>query len=178
MQFQSAAMPLNCKLKVLDALLIVAALLASSLCQGYTNHPKVLTHVGDGVVAGALYRHHRNKSSEAGSSRRHLSSSFVPETTAALGLGEYTLQLLLDGDVVNAVLDTVQGSGLIVYNPNTANPPFTLVQQGSTTCNALCPHTNGCLTSNTNPAAAVAGACEYTYAYGGGNYLYGRVSTT
>jgi hypothetical protein len=146
--------------------------------------------VGNGIVAGALHRHHRNQSLSPSRrfSRRHLSSSFVPESTTALGLGEYTLQFLLDGDVVNAVLDTgsgvaqlactgatVVGSGLTVYNPNTATPPFMLVEQGSATCNALCPHTDGCLTSTTQPPAAMAGACEYYYAYGGGNSLYGRV---
>ncbi|GAX80880.1 hypothetical protein CEUSTIGMA_g8315.t1 [Chlamydomonas eustigma] len=155
-------------------------------------HPEALTHFGGGLVAGGLY--HLKKETPLSSRKRlyhrlksrHLTTS-ISETTAALGLGQYAAQLILNGDTVHAVVDTgsgvsqlactgsqIQGasSSLVIYDPATATPPFTLVPQDSTTCTTLCPHTNGCYS---NPV--VAGACEYLYQYGGGNDLEGRAYT-
>lgn len=73
-------------------------------------HPKVLTHLGGGLVAGGLYHLKKEaplskKCQHYGCKSRRLMSS-ISETTVALGLGQYSAQLILNGDSINAVVDT------------------------------------------------------------------------
>ncbi|GAX85289.1 hypothetical protein CEUSTIGMA_g12706.t1 [Chlamydomonas eustigma] len=116
---------------------------------------------------------------------RLLKSSNVSEILTAYGLGQYVAKFILNGDIISAIMDTGSGVGqlactgaavedasLVIYDPATATPPFNLVPQISAMCTTLCSHTDGCYS---NPA--VAGACEYLYAYGGGNALEGRAYT-
>ncbi|GAX80874.1 hypothetical protein CEUSTIGMA_g8309.t1 [Chlamydomonas eustigma] len=148
-------------------------------------HPKVLTHLGDGMIAGGLYRK-GNDASPARRRHRHLTSTFVPERLNSMGLGQYTVQFLLNGLSVNSVVDTGSGVGQLactgtqinplyaasvsVYNPSSATPPFSMISNTSAACSALCTQTQQCLQTPSQP-----GACQYFYAYADSSYVFGTL---
>jgi hypothetical protein len=65
-----------------------------------------------------------------------------------------------------------KGPSLPVYDPTTASPPFQLVSNVIPFCQAFCK------VKECNPSPKVANACEYNTAYGGGDFVSGRIYST
>ncbi|GAX80876.1 hypothetical protein CEUSTIGMA_g8311.t1 [Chlamydomonas eustigma] len=147
----------------------------------------VLTHLGGGMFAGSLSRvPHANHHHQPRDSRHLTATTFIPQRTVDQGLGQYTVQFLLNGVTVNSVIDTGSGVGQLACTGTTINPAysstlsvynptssaFTLVSNTSAACTEVCAQTQQCIAK-----PAQSGACEYYYAYADQSFLYGRVYT-
>ena len=91
---------------------VTLLLLGISSAHSSKRHPNRLTHVGKGVMASGLTRGprirngHRNAKTNGTASGRRSLLSYEGQDLNFSGAGAYAMNILLDGQVVSATIDT------------------------------------------------------------------------
>ena len=140
----SRAMPLI-------ALLLLCFVLYSAV--DARSHPQRLTQVAPGVMAGALRLY--TSSSNGTINRRSMVEGYQGQTMRGIMMGEYVIKVMINGQEVDAIVDTGSGinhvacagatvpTGIKLIDPN-HSPQLTLIPRSSATCNTIQKMVNVC----------------------------------